>query len=217
MSHLDINYLELFSVLSNLFLLIGFVTAIRWRRILAAFILFVECWVSLIYHVCKFSNNCLLPFNTLKGLDFFFAEYFIIYLSIYLIHFPISWTWLEWVLLLSGAVVIAILQFVLPGELIVQAIVVVGMLSIVIIYWVIYYNTIGNYSLPPYDWICLGIGFALVSISVMMFSVQNIFPSLYWAAHSIWHASAGLGFHFILMIKKPAPKGINIAERIKFT
>lgn len=206
----------MFDVLSNLFLLIPFVTAIKLRRIFGAFILFVECWVSLIYHICTFSTDCLLPYRYLKSMDFFFAELFIIYLGNYLIYYGPKWSWLEWIVLFTATLIIAVLQFVLPGELVVQAVIVVSVLIVVILYWIIYYNTVGKKSLPEYDWICFGLGFSLISISVMMFSIQNIFPQLYWAAHSIWHITAAMGFHFILLCKKQESVMMNVARRIKF-
>jgi hypothetical protein len=221
MSHvyLNIDNLQLVAVLSNLVLLIPFVTAIKKRRIIGAFILFVECWVSLTYHVCTYSNNCLLPYTSLKAMDFFFAQLFIVYLSVYLVIFTDRWTWLEWVLILTGAFIIALMQFLFPSELYVQAGIVVVCLSCVLIYMFVYYHTTGNGKLPKYHWKYLGLGFSCIAISIMMFSIQNVFPSLYWAAHGVWHAIAAMGFHYILNVKdsEANDKMINLAQKIKYT
>jgi hypothetical protein len=151
-------------------------------------------------------------------MDFFFAQLFIIYLSLYFVEFDKDKRWIQWILIFVGAFAIAILLFLFPTELYVQAGVVAVCFGALIIYWIIYYFTIGNHHLPKYDWICVAIGFGLIAISVMMFSVQNDFPQYYWAAHAVWHAAAAMGFHFIIMIKPPMESIIyNVAERIKFS
>jgi hypothetical protein len=210
MPHESVDYLNLFPVLSNLFLLIPFVTAVLLQikkipnvhtLVFAAFILFTECFVSLTYHVCLFSNYCLFPFTTLGYLDFFFAQLFIVYLAIYIIHFPHGYAWLEWTFVFTGCFLIVIMQIILPGELSVQAGIVICAIAIVFIYWIVYAGTWGNGKIPPYDWYNFTLGFVCLAISTMMFSFQNIYPSLYWAEHSIWHFLAAMGFHFILLIK----------------
>ena len=208
-----VNYWELLSVLSNLFLLIAFVTTVRWRRIFISFLLFVECWVSLTYHVCMFSNACLLPYSTLEYFDFFFAQMFIVYLSIYFVHFNKYWAWLEWILVFIGCLVVALLQAFLPNDLAVQAGIVGICLLCVGIYWIIYYNTVGNGKLPPYDLSCLALGLCLISIGVMMFTLQNIVPEYYYLMHPLWHASSAMGINYIIQIKKPAEKYFNVASK----
>lgn len=210
-----VNYWELFSVLSNLVLLVAFVTCVQYHLIFGAFITFTECWVSLAYHLCDFSNSCVFAFDTLRYLDFFFAQYFIIYLSLYLVHWNKYWRWLQWILILIGGCVIAILEILLPGELYVQAGIVAVCLGSVLIYWIVYANTVGQGRIPPYEWSNLLIGVSLIAISTTMFSIQNVIPNYYWAAHSVWHAAAGLGFHYWIKIKKKAPKYANVAGKIK--
>lgn len=171
------------------------------------------------YHICLFNNQCLFNFVTLQHLDFFFAQYFIIYLAIYVVHWTPKWRWLEWTLVFVGGFVIAILIIALPGELYVQAGIVFVCLLGIAVYWIIYANTCGEGRVPPYDWNNFALAIGLIAISTTMFSIQNVVPQLYWAAHSIWHATAALGFHFWLQIKQPPtpdPKYVTVATKIKW-
>lgn len=107
----------------------------------------------------------------------------------------------------------------LPGELYVQAGIVFFCLLGIAVYWIIYANTCGNGSIPKYCSTNFTLAIGLIAISTTMFSIQNVVPQMYWAAHSIWHATAGLGFHFWLQIKcppTPDPKYVNVASKIKW-
>jgi len=157
----------------------------------------------------------MLPYSTLEYFDFFFAQMFIVYLSIYLVHFNKFWAWLEWVLVFVGCVFVALLQAFLPNDLVVQAGIVGICLLCVIIYWIIFFNTVGNRHLPPYLWPNMALGLSLIGIGVIMFTLQNIMPNYYYLMHPLWHASSAMGINYILQIKKPAEKFFNVASRIK--
>lgn len=214
MTTTTINYLELFSVLSNLFILIPFVRSVEYHLIFAAFLTFIETWVSLFYHLCDFSNVCIFPFRALRYLDFFFAQYFIIYLSVYIVDWTKKWIWLQWTLLFIGGFIIVILQILLPGELFVQAGIAFICFACIVLYWVVYARTVGNGRLPPYNWANMAIGIGFLGLSVIMFVIQNTAWEIYWATHSIWHISAAIGFDFIIRTKSPAEKYSNVASRI---
>jgi Protein of unknown function (DUF3522) len=208
------NFAELFSVLSNLFLLLPFVTAVRWRRILLATVFFIECFVSGFYHACDGLNWCIFGYSTLKNLDFFFAQSFMILIGIYIVHWTREWQWLCWVLNFVGMFVIVILQITLPGELYVQAGIAFIVVFGIILYWIVY-AYIYDFKLPPYDWYYFYLGACLLGMSTMLFSVQHVWPDFYWLVHSLWHIAASFGLHYLIQIKMPAEKGINVAGRIK--
>ena len=206
---------EFFAVISNLALLIPFVTAVRWRRLFRAFLLFTDTWVSLTYHVCDYSGKCLFSFGTLQFSDFWFAQMLMIQALFYIFHFNDEWQWLEWILIVASGFVLIILQLSLPGELYVQAGIAVFFFIIIIIYWTVYYCTVGKGKLPPYDWSALTLGIALLGGSSILYSAQLIWPNGYWLAHSFWHIAAAMGMHYILMIKQPALPYSNAAARVR--
>ena len=184
--------------------------------IFGMFLTFVETWVSLFYHLCDFSNVCVFPFQALRYLDFFFAQMFIVYLSIYIVHWTEKWRWLQWILNFVGAFIIVILQILLPGELYVQAGIVIICFGGIIVYWVAYAKTVGRGRIPPYDWTWFTPGLVFLTISVVMFVIQNTADEIYWATHSIWHMTAALGFTYIIKIKPKPPPNTNVARQIKF-
>ena len=100
--------------------------------------------------------------------------------------------------------ILVILQIALDSELYVQAIIVGICFVAIIIYWIVYYCTVGNGKLPPYDWSALTLGIILLGGSSILYSFQLVWPGGYWLFHSLWHISAALGMHYILMIKRPA-------------
>jgi hypothetical protein len=216
---------EIFTVVSNLFLLIPFTTAVLWHRILRAIFYFIETFVSSFYHLCDAGFWCLFSFETLHFLDFFFAQSFILLSGLYLVDFQYKWRWLEWVLIAIGLLGIIILEIVLPGELYVQALIFAVVFLGVIIYWIVYaslqYQAFKRSGirpktwLPAYDWYMLYWGIALTALSIVLFASQEVYPTLYWLAHSLWHISASFGQHYLLQIKKPAGPYDNAAWKIK--
>ena len=202
------------TIISNLALLIPCVRAAYWHRVFRAFIFFWMVWASALYHLCDSFGACLFNFATHHFLDFFFAQLLIILGALYLVHWRTDLLWLEWVVTLLGALTIVVLQITLDGELIVQAGIVGFCFVGLVLYWVIYACTIGKGRLPPYDWAALLAGVALTSGSIVLFSVQNVWPQAYWAAHSLWHVAAAMGQYYLLAIKEPAPRYANAAAKI---
>lgn len=188
---------EVLTVVSNLALLVAAVTAWRWRRILGFLILFTETFASGLYHLCDSFDICLFNFSFHHHLDFFFAQSLIVYAALYFIQFEFGYKWLHWVLMFIGMVAIAILQATLPAELMVQAAIAIIAFAVVVGYWVLF-------KVPEYNWWYVLTGVALLSGSVILFAVQTVYNPLYWGIHSLWHIAAGLGIHFIIMMKPPA-------------
>ena len=209
----EINYVELFSIISNIAILIPFGVAVAWHRVLRSCWYFTETWVSMVYHMCRGLSVCMLSYVSLKNADYFFAQGFIPLTGLYLVHWEAKWIWLEWVLAFFSFFVIAVLQATLPGELYVQAVICVAVFLCIFAYWIIY-ASMNNGKLPPYDWFYLGIGLMLTGASVVLFVSQELWPDFAWFSHSMWHISASLGQAYILMIKKPAQKFAPVASKV---
>lgn len=160
-------------------------------------ILFVECWISGLYHLCDSFDVCLFSFTFHHHLDFFFAQSLIVYAALYFIQFEFGYKWLHWVLMFIGMLAIAILQATLPGELMIQAAIAIVSFSVVVGYWIIF-------KMPRYNWRYVLIGVSLLSGSVALFALQNVYSPAYWAIHSLWHVAAAMGMHYIIMIKPKA-------------
>lgn len=193
-------------MISNAALFIPAFTAFRFRRIFRCPVLFTEAIVSALYHLCDYSSTCLFGFQTLHYLDFFFAELLIVSSTLYLIDFG-DQLWVEWLLFFISIVGIVVLQITLPAELYVQAGIVAVMVLIVAVYWFIW-------GVPRYRWDYFTLGISLISGSVMLFTIQGIWPEAYWATHSLWHAAGALGMHYLFYIKEPARLIQNAASAI---
>jgi len=204
---------DMLTVYSNLFLLIPAVTAYYLNRRLRSIIYVFMCIFSALYHLCDSFEICLFSFEFHHNLDFFFAEFLIILGGLYLVEFTPRTQWIEYWLIFTGALIIVILQGVLPGELSVQAGITAVVFFGVVIYWIVYKNEFGH--IPKYDWSNLTLGLALTSGSIILFSVQNVWYQGYWGVHSLWHTAAAIGQHYILMCKKKVPLIQAAASRIK--
>lgn len=203
-------------MLSNLFLLIPAVTYTIFNRIWRAAVFYIETFVSGAYHLCLGFNVCIFSYDVLKFWDFFFAQSIILLSGLYLVDFPEKYEYIEWILIIIGEGAIIILQLSLPGELYVQAGLVLVIALGVIIYWIIYAATVGRGKLPKYDWTMLSLGVSFMALSVCLFATQQVMPSLYWLTHSLWHISAAVGQYFFCQIKPAARKYASAASRIYF-
>lgn len=208
------QYGEIFSVVSNLFLLIPAVAYTYYRRIWRAAVFYIETFVSGFFHLCLAFNVCIFSFPVLKFWDYFFATNIVLNAGLYLVHFTESTYYIEWILLIIGGGTIIILQLALPSALYVQAAIVLAVAVGVVIYWVVYANTVGKGKLPPYDWYMLSIGLSLMALSVCLFVVQEVLPSTYWLTHSLWHIAAALGNYYFVYIKRPPNKYVNAASKV---
>lgn len=203
-----INWADICQVISNIFLLLPAWVAWKYNLVFTTFLFVTECIVSTVYHICVFSSACLFGYSVLHNLDFFFAQLLIVRAAAYLIFYPPTKMFWEWIFLMLGCVVIIILEITLPGDLAVQAGIVGASLLIVIIYWFC------NGGLPDYDMPRFYLGILLIVSSVLMFCIQGTWPDAVWAAHSLWHISASLGFYYLLQIKPPASIIQNAASPV---
>ena len=205
---------DVLTVFSNLFLLIPAVTAYYLNRRLRSIIYVFMCIFSALYHLCDSYELCLFSFEFHHNLDFFFAEFLIILGGLYLVEFTMKTQWIEYWLIFTGALIIVILQNLLPGELSVQAGITAVVFFGVIIYWIVYKYENGH--IPKYNWSYLTLGLALTAGSITLFSVQNMWYQGYWGIHSLWNTAAAIGQHYILMSRKKAPLIQAAAGRINY-
>lgn len=164
--------------------------------------------MSFVYHLCDSFGACIFSFKFHHHLDFFFAQMLMVLAGLYVIVFPIRWQGLERFLILLGGLSIAVLQYTLEAELLVQAAIVVTLFLAIIIYWL-------AAGVPRYDWGMFLLGFSLTASSVVLYIVQNLWPRGYWALHSLWHVAAAIGQHYFLQIRPPAPRYAAVDSKIR--
>jgi len=210
------NVVDILTILSNLALLIPFVSALKQHRWTRAFIFFWMTWVSFIYHLCDSFGACLFRFTVHHNLDFFFAELLIILTVLYFVEFSSKYPWVERFLIILGAIAVIILQVVLDNELHVQAVIVGFSVGCLIIYWIVYAYTYGDGHIPHYYMPMLALGVSLISGSIILYEVQGLWPAGYWGIHSLWHVMAALGQHYFLFIKVAAISFYSVDSRIRF-
>lgn len=195
-------------ILSNLAFLIPSTVAIFWNRWTRAVAYFMVVIWSSAYHTCRsYGALCVLPFGTLKNLDFFWADLGIPLTALYLINFKPRYQWIERWLIIAFGMGVFILQIKTDGELLPQAIICGVSLSIVLLYWLIW-------EMPTYDWSAIAAGIAFTIVSILMFTTQGAFMLGYWGVHSIWHVLGAFGQTYFLMCKEPASPYAAIDAKI---
>ena len=207
-----IFWVDIFTVLSNLVFFLPAYEAFRLRRRFRALIYFFMCWASAFYHMCLAFDVCLFSFHFHHYLDFFFAQFLIIVAGSYLITFNDKYRYLEYWVLGIGAVGVALLEVVLPGDLLIQTGIVAFVFIGLVIYWIAAAIT---KKLPKYQWDMFLIGISLTAGSITLFVFQNSWYQSYWLIHSVWHIAAAFGQYYLIRIKDNAPYLIPAATRIK--
>ena len=196
-------------LLSNLVLLVPAITAYKWNLYTRAIIIFVEVWGSFFYHSCDSFNVCLgLPFSLWHVVDFTLATWLVWQAGLYLIVFKPRYKFIERWLLLLGLFFIALLVAAFPQS---EAPILgaAGLVFLVVVlYWLFYaWYASGKgkyYKLPAYNWDYFLLGAVTLGGSTMLFVVQTTLPDGYWGIHSLWHAMAGIGMTWLIMVKDPA-------------
>lgn len=196
---------NIFTVISNLPLLLT--SWVAWRReyIFISVLFFIETWISSLYHLCKGFEVCAMDYWTLRNFDFFFATSMVWLASVFLIWFTYAHRHWELVLNVFGLLTIAIIQFVLPGEHGGVAVFTGVALLLIFLYiggFMIYRYQHGHYFLlPPYNFKWLALATALLVLSTILYTFQNYWLSAYWAIHALWHILAALGWVALLWSK----------------
>ena len=205
------------TVLSNYFFIVPTVTAFfkeyRWTRgcIYIAIMVF-----SSMYHVCNsFEGMCVFDAHFHRQLDFFFAQFVIPATALYIIIFPRNCLFLERFLFIAFAIGIVLIQVTAGEVFTAQLVLVAAAFALILVYWIAYAtwkwgSQKQRPSLPDYDWENFYWGIALTAIASSLFATESQNPSFRWAIHSLWHALAALGQHFLLQIRPPAPRYANM-------
>ena len=203
--------MEVLPIISNLFFLVPAVEAVyqrRWTRFMIFLLIIVN---SSMYHTCAgFAGACAFDSLAHKHLDFFFAQLIIPLTALYIVDFPDSLLYLERILIIAFAFVIAITQIVWGENNYIQLSLAGASLVIIIVYWIVYSVTqfaknpddksSGCFRLPPYDWQMFALGIACTAVACNLYATQLQYHQTYWSTHSLWHSVAALGQYFILMI-----------------
>lgn len=197
-----------FSIISNLALLLPAWRAWSYNRLLRSFVYFVETFVSALYHLCDDYAICAGPFSALHHFDFFYAQSFIVINTYYLIHFSARYEWVEWIMIFISFFAIAWLQVLFPGSLPIQAGIAVSAFFILVMYWLIW-------GMPRYRWDKFTIGLGLLSMAVIFYVFQNLYSPWYDWIHGLWHIAAALGTDYIIQTRQPALSWQNAANRIE--
>lgn len=199
--------MEVFPIISNLFFLVPAAEAVyqkRWTRFMINILIVVN---SSMYHACAgFAGACAFDSIAHKHLDFFFAQLTIPLTALYIIDFPDTLLYLERILIIVFAFIIAITQIVWGESNYIQMILAAASLLMIIVYWIVYAltelakNPDGGLRLPPYDWAMFALGIACLALACNLYSTQLQYHATYWSTHSCWHSVAAMGTYFILMI-----------------
>jgi Protein of unknown function (DUF3522) len=187
---------NIFTVISNLFLLFPSIIAWDRERIFISVVFFVETWTSSLYHLCRAFEVCIFDYWVLHNFDFFFATSLIWLATVFLIRFSYEYRYWELVLNMIGLLAVAVIQAAWPGEHTGVAIFAVVSMGILLIYAIVY--GIQHSGLLPYNWFFLCVGLTLLTLSTMLYTIQNYWLAARWIIHSLWHVMAGLGWAVLL-------------------
>lgn len=195
---------DVWTVISNLFFIIPGVLAFQYQLYFRSLIYFIMVVASSIYHLCDSFAICVFDFHFHHHLDFFFAQFLIILSGLYIIYFADSYRWLEYWFIILGGIGLVILQYALPGKLLVQGAIVAIIFVSVIAYWIVCRWRLG--FVPKYHWDFFLLGLSLTVAAITLYTIQNVWYNGYWGAHSLWHVSAAMGQWAILQIKDKRTK-----------
>ena len=190
------------------------------RRYTRAAIYFLMIFASALYHACNsFSSLCLFSADTHKMIDFFFAQLIIPVTALYVIKFPLRWSFIERWLVVGSAILIFVLIITIGTSFIVQMVLAIGSFVFIALYWVGFalwhYEKYGKGRIPRYEWNAFFWGIALTLLAVSLFATQSQWVPGYWAVHSLWHTAAAIGQYFVLCIRPKAPRFATLDKRIK--
>ena len=198
---------EVFPIISNLFFLVPAAEAVyqrRWTRFMINLLIVVN---SSMYHACAgYTNACAFDSIAHRHLDFFFAQLTIPLTALYIIDFPEKLLYLERILIIVFAFIIAITQIVWGESNYIQMSLAAASLAMVIIYWIVaallYFGQRPDegLTLPKYDWPMFALGIACLALACNLYSTQLQYHGTYWSTHSCWHSVAAMGSYFMLMI-----------------
>lgn len=173
----------------------------KWTRF-SIYILIVVA--SSMYHTCNsYPGSCALPSETLRHLDFFFAQLLIPLTALYVIHFSARWAFLERIFIVAFAFGIFLVQMLIGESIYIQMIVASISFAIIVAYWTGYGIVYARLPYYNWDWLIMGLGFTAVACSLFVTQLQ--YHLLYAYTHSCWHTIAALGQYYLLLSCKTDP------------
>jgi hypothetical protein len=222
--HSHVNFLDIIPILTNFTLLLVSWEAFLQTEYFISVVFFVETFVSFLFHICKAFDTCMgMDFWTWHDFDHFFATSMVWLASVYLIQFPaeiqlrnyrigrwmgctntLSCVWVKTILYLLGMFMVAIILAATDDGFWISAF---AAFALVVIFAYLIGHAIyrhykgirfGNW-LPPYRWEYLLPAATLLTYATILFNVQESWPGLYWAVHGDWHATAAVGWCFLLL------------------
>lgn len=209
------NYEGLFPIITNLVFIAPAVRAFLWGRIFRAFHSALVLFSSGSYHVCKaYAWACLFDFQMHKDFDYIVAVLFIPLDAIYFVYFDQATSYLEWWAVLLSVVVVALITTGFASGFVAHAILAGVVMGGLCVYWLIFY--LRNKRFPNYDWRELTLALVLSLFGVALFLIQDFNPDGYWYIHGMWHLFVGLGRFFVIGVKPPVPRWMNMASRIEY-
>ena len=212
---------HVFLVLSNLAFLLPAVKSVQLHRWTRAFIYVLMIIASSMYHACNsFANACVFDPNTSRKLDFFFAQWIVVYTALYLIKFPPKWAFIERWLIIAFGVGIFVAEVFTDEPFLLQGIIAALAAFMIIVYWIVFaveeqrcFVELGKGKgarLPRYDWSVLAQGFIITGLACTLFATQKRSHILYPYVHMIWHILAALAQYWILCCRDAAPRNAAI-------
>jgi hypothetical protein len=146
-------------------------------------------------------------------LDFFFSQLLIVLTALYFIDFG-SWSFLERILIIFGALGIFFIEALTPTQLLTQALISGASLLLICIY-VFLYHPARHGRVPDYHWPNVTWGIIFIALGCLCFALINqTSDGNYWWLHSMWHIFAGIGQFFILRIRDPVPAAAAIDSKV---
>jgi hypothetical protein len=208
------------TILSNLVFLIPAVEYYRHYRWTRGTIMLCVMVFSSMYHTCNsFEGGCVFDANYHRQLDYFFAQFTIPVVAIYLIYFPKGWLWLERIFLIAFAITIAILQHQIGEVLQNQLIICACAFGFILVYWVLFmgwnWKKTSTFDLPPYDWEELGPAIMFLSLASSLFVIEAQSHGIRWSIHSVWHALGAMANYYVARIRPAADRYANMDQLIR--
>lgn len=213
---------EILLVISNLIYIIPAIVAWKWGFIaLFAVLIAIGFLFSPAYHLCGSFDVCIYSYRVHKILDYIPATLSIALASLLFIYWRdsddisqrgVGYPWLQKLFVFYFIVLSTGLNLISSSAMIAQG-TIFGISAFIIFgYWFVYFRTHGTF--PRYEWKSLFIGVSLITASLLMFVVNDLIPSYYWATHPLWHILGALGLTFVIMIRPPVPKYLNSESSI---
>lgn len=202
-------FLDVFTIISNLWFILPLVRAYHRRRYVRMLIYAGILINSSIYHTCNsFRGACWINADFHRKMDFWFAMMVIPASALYIVYFTPEESVLEIVLLFLFGLGTLYTQQLVRDSIYLQIVLTGASFLIIFGYW-IWYAAQNKWKLPTYRWDNLFWAIGLTALACMLYVAEMADHTSYWAVHSVWHINAAYAQYFLLGIRDdPYPKNI---------